>query len=160
MDAAPLTDRDPSTWTPEEIEMLTKDKAEAERATFDPEREADQGPGNGHDQEEAEEYPKHGFSSKFVMACLHANEDGDARLFVELHRGRFLYDHAAGVWLKFSGHVWQEDLLNEATEGVEKVIEVFGLEAQRQAWQRLQAEKSGQTERAKKHGKNEEDLFS
>ena len=93
------------------------------------EPEPDQGNGgNGHDTDQAEEYPKHGFSSKFVMACLHANEDGDARLFIELHRGRFVYDTAAGVWFKWAGNYWVEDLLNEAMAGIEEVISVYGLE--------------------------------
>ena len=142
-----MTDRDPSTWTPEEIRRINKPLIEAERREYgpDPEPEADQ--------------PKHGFSSKWVMACLHENEDGDARLYVELHRGRFVYDTAAGVWDRWTGNYWKDDLLDEATEAVEKVIEVYSLEVERQAWQRLQSEKSGQPERAKNHASNEDALL-
>jgi putative DNA primase/helicase len=70
-----------------------------------------------------------------------------------------MYDHAAGVWYKWNGHYWIEDFLNEVMAGVEEVISVFGLEAQRQAWQRLQAEKSGNQDRAKKHERNETELY-
>ena len=124
----------------------------------DPEPEQADG-GNGHDNDQAEEYPKHGFSSKFVMDCLHANEDGDRKLLIELLRGRFLYDTASGVWYKWNGHYWVEDFLNEVMAGIEEEIEIYGLEAQRQAWQRLQAEKSGNQDRAKKHEKNETELY-
>jgi len=158
MEAATLTDIS-------EIRRMTEAAAEAERAEYDPEGpapapEPDQGDGgNGKDTDQADAYPQHGFSSKWVMARLQANEDGDARLIVELLRGRFLYDHASGVWYKWNGNYWVEDYLNEVMAGVEEGISVYGLEAHRQAWQRLQAEKSGQTERAKKHAQNEEELF-
>jgi putative DNA primase/helicase len=150
---APLTDI-------EEVRRMTKAKAEDERAQFqgDPEPEQSEG-GNGHDTDQAEDYPTHGLRSKFVMAWLHANEDGDAKLLVELLKGRFMYDHAAGVWYKWNGHYWVEDFLNEVMAGVEEVISVYGLEAHRQAWQRLQAEKSGNQDRAKKHERNETELY-
>jgi putative DNA primase/helicase len=160
MDAAPMTDRDPSTWTQEEIKRRSEARAEAERTKYAPDPEPEQADGgNGHDTDQAEDYPKHGFSNKFVMACLHGNEDGDARLYTELHRGRSVFDHAAGIWYRWSGHFWVEDFLNEVMAGVEKVISVYGLEAQRQAWQRLQAEKSGQTAKATSHEKTESGLI-
>ena len=64
-----------------------------------------------------------------------------------------------GSGYKWNDHYWVEDLLNEAMAAIEKVIEVYGLEAQRQAWQRLQAEKSGQNAKATKHEKNETELY-
>ena len=96
---------------------------------------------------------------RLSLQGLRENEDGDARLFVELHRGRFLYDHAAGVWYKWNGHYWVEDFLNEVMAGIEEVISVYGQTAQREAWLRLQAEKSGNQAKAKIHEQNENDLM-
>ena len=94
-----------------------------------------------------------------VLARLRENEDGDARLFVELNRGQTVYDHAAGKWYEFIGHSYQEDLLDQATAKVEGVISVYGQTAQREAWLRLQAEKSGNQAKAKKHEGNENELY-
>ena len=154
MEATHLTDLD-------EIRRMTEAAVEAERTQFQDNAHTHQetNGGNGHDTGEAEDYPKHGFRSKFVLDCLHANEDGDARLFVGLFRGRFLFDHAAGVWFIWAGNYWAEDQLNEVMAGIEEVISVYGLEAQRQAWQRLQAEKSGDQGRAKKHERNEAEFI-
>jgi putative DNA primase/helicase len=156
---------DAATWTQEEIKHRANAKAEAERAQFqgNPEPE-EQGDGNnGHDKEwtgtptdQEEPAP---IPPAFVLDCLRSNEDGDAKLFVELHRGRFKYDHAVGVWYKWAGNYWTEDLLNEVMAGIEKVISVYGQAAQRQAWLRLQAEKSGNQDKAKTHRETEDGLI-
>jgi hypothetical protein len=145
MDAATLTDLDPSTWTPEEIKRRTEATAEAEPGKYgfapDPEPEPEQGNGgNDHDREQADHQAQR-FSSKFVFSCLYSKEDGDATLFIELHRGLFCFDTAAGSWFKWAENYWTEDHLNEAMAAVESVISVYGETAQREAWQRLQAEK-------------------
>lgn len=149
-DTAHLTD-------PEKVRRMTEAAAEAERLKYAPDPEQPDG-GNGHDTDQGQGGPEN-LSSAFVLGYLRANEDGDARLYVELHRGRFTYDHAAGVWFKFSGHAWQEDRLNEAAERVSAVIDVYGLEVQRQAWLRLQAEKAGNQAKAKTHERNETELL-
>jgi len=81
---------------PEEIRRMTEAAAEAERLKYatEPEPEQTDG-GDGSDAYQGQGKPE-SLSSAFVLDCLHANEDGDAALFVELHWGRFLYDHAAG----------------------------------------------------------------
>jgi putative DNA primase/helicase len=99
------------------------------------------------------------FTSKEILHALACNEDGDAGLYIETHRGRFCYDHAAGLWYKWAGHYWQEDLLWEATEAIGAVIEQYGDEAKRQAGQRLQAEKAKDTDAAKKHADLEDALI-
>lgn len=137
----------------QEIRQAVHELVKVERSEFDqPGPEPDGG--NGHNWEEAAPIP-----SAVVLDCLHANEDGDKKLFVELHRGRFVFDHAAGIWFKWAGNYWQEDFLSEVMAGVEEVISVYGLEAQRQAWQRLQAEKSGNQSKAKKHEQHETELY-
>jgi len=123
MKATPLTDLN-------EIRLLTEAAAEAERREYAPNPE----PINDHEQEERDPIP-----SAVVLARLRENEDGDARLFVELHRGRFLFDHAASVWYKWTGNYWAEDFLNEVMAGIEEIISIYGQTAQREAWLRLQA---------------------
>ncbi len=151
MDAAPLTDLD-------EIRRMTEATRDAEpgKYGFAPDPEHDQGNGgNGHDREgEPEQIP-----AAVILARLRDQEDGDARLFVDLHRGRFIFDHAAGTWFKWAGHFWTEDFLNEVMAGVERVISVYGHQAEKEAWLRLQAEKSGDKAKAKIHEGHEDALM-
>ena len=83
-----------------------------------------------------------------VLGALRRNEDGDAELFIQLHRERFLYDHAAGSWHVWAGHYWKPDTREEALAGVVKVADVYLAEMKRQAWARIKAEKAGQTKAA------------
>jgi putative DNA primase/helicase len=147
-----------ATWTIEEIRRMSEATVLRERSEFSP--DPAQGNENEQDPDQTKNYPNNGFRSKFVLSCLEANEDGDTRIYKKLHRSRFVYDHQAGTMFKFGPHAWGEDLLNEATEAVEGVIDVYGIEAQRQAWQRTQAEKSGQTAKAEKHQKTETELIN
>ncbi|HQP25437.1 MAG TPA: hypothetical protein PLP16_09735 [Smithellaceae bacterium] len=71
------------------------------------------------------------FSSADVIDALNRNEDGDAWLYIEIHSGRFCYDTAAGCWYKWSGHYWEEDLLNDALRSIRDVIEVYLCELDR-----------------------------
>lgn len=89
------------------------------------------------------------FETEFVLKSLDANEDGDARLFCEIHNGKFIYDHAAGVWYSWAGHFWREDLTNEVMAAIDQVIDVYGDEATRQALAMTAAEKTGRTEESK-----------
>ena len=82
------------------------------------------------------------FSSSEVLKALNSNEDGDAWLYIELHRGLFVFDHAAGCWFVWAGHYWKEDVLGEALQAVQAVVEVYGHEFLRQSWLVLKAVKS------------------
>lgn len=53
-----------------------------------------------------------------ILQALHRNEDGDADLFIKKHRGRLVYDHAAGQWFTWAGHHWEADTTEEALAGV------------------------------------------
>jgi len=99
------------------------------------------------------------FTPEEIIKALQCCEDGDARLYIETHRGQRCYDNAAGLWYLWASHYWKEDLLNEATEAIFAVIELYGEEAGRQAWQRLQAEKAKDKETAKKHEDLEDQLL-
>lgn len=80
-----------------------------------------------------------GLSGEYVDQCAKDGELGDARLFIQLVRDRFCYDHAAGRWFRFTGHVWEEDLLGEVTATLQEVSETYTTRAKEWAWIRLKA---------------------
>ena len=45
----------------------------------------------------------------YVLDCLAREEEGDARLYAHLFRGRCIYDHTEGFWYEWHGHAWQRD---------------------------------------------------
>jgi hypothetical protein len=53
------------------------------------------------------------FSPADLETALNAQMDGDARLLIELCRDDFCFDAAAGMWFRFNGSHWEEDILNE-----------------------------------------------
>lgn len=60
---------------------------------------------------------------RFVMQCLDNNERGDGILFASLQRGKLVCNKSKKdkPWLKWAGHHWQPDHLDEAVRGVEEV---------------------------------------
>ena len=64
-------------------------------------------------------------SSKFVRDCLAANELGDGVLFAKLLRDKFLYNTSEGTWLKWNGHHWERDELEDVLTHVESVVDVI-----------------------------------
>jgi putative DNA primase/helicase len=104
-------------------------------------------PGNEQSMDEGDHGPEGSkeqtLSSQEILEALNANEDGDARLFIELHRGRFCYDHSAGQWFKWSGHFFQEDIVEDALQSIQTIVEEYSQEFKRQAWLLLKAAKSG-----------------
>ena len=77
-----------------------------------------------------------------ILNCLNSNEDGDASMFIQLHRNRFCYDHSIGKWFKWYGHYWKEDLVGEVYSGFDAAIDEYGKEASRQCSLRLDAAKN------------------
>lgn len=78
-------------------------------------------------------------TSKDIKTALKRNEDGDAELFISLHKDKFCYDHSLGKWFKWGGHFWQEDIIGDVFTGIESVIEMYSQEAKRQSSLRLNA---------------------
>ena len=116
----------------EEIRAEAERIIETERATYAPAPEQDA-------RADAEPIP-----SADILQALHQNEDGDADLFIRLHRGRLVYDHAARQWFTWAGHHWEVDTTEEALAGVAEVADLYVTEMKRQAWARAGAEKAGQ----------------
>lgn len=133
----------------DEIRRMVNERANAEReANARPEAEE-----KGQDEPSKDAIP-----SSDILEALSRNQDGDALLYIRIHRGRFCYDKAASRWYVWNGHFWEKDTLNEATRAIDAVIEIYGHEARRQAWLRLSAEKAGKKE-AGKHKDIEDALF-
>lgn len=128
----------PSPQTIEEIRAAAEEQVEFERRKYatDPDPESSNPEGTAS------------FSSKRIREALSRNEDGDAGMLIELCRGRFVWDSSEGRWYVNRGHYWELDTLGEAMRAIDAVIECYALEAERQNWQRAQAEKSGNTEKA------------
>lgn len=75
------------------------------------------------------------FTSDEIIDALNRNEDGDTWLYIELYRDRFCYDTAASRWYKWSGHFWEEDILNDAMRAVDTVIAIYATELNRLSWE-------------------------
>lgn len=100
------------------------------------------------------------FPREVILDALQRNEDGDAWLFVELHRCQFCYDTAAGRWYKFGPHHWQPDYKNDAMRSIDAVVDVYAhAAAAQEAWLRLKAEKAEKTDEAKRHEIIEKNLL-
>jgi putative DNA primase/helicase len=63
-----------------------------------------------------------------ITHALARNEDGDAKLFVKEHTGRWVFDHAAGRWYFWQDHYWTEDKVNDILRALDPVIYRFETE--------------------------------
>lgn len=82
-----------------------------------------------------------GACPRLVLSCLSQNERGDGILYATLHRGRFLYSQAAGMWMVRIGGRWTPDLGNEAFLAVEEVALLYRREGGKLAVKVRQLEK-------------------
>lgn len=117
-------------WTQDKIRDECEQKAEQEKLSFCPD----------DSQGEPEPGGESGrFESAFVLKCLFQNQVGDAEIFKRLHRGLFLYDHAAGQWFKWAGHYWEPDRTESVVAAMQAVCRVYGTDLQRVSWRANQA---------------------
>ena len=58
---------------------------------------------------DAEAVPLPETQLEFVLECLQDEEEGDARLYCHLFRGKCVYDHTEGMWYEWQGHHWERD---------------------------------------------------
>ncbi|MBM4289484.1 MAG: hypothetical protein FJ135_15310 [Deltaproteobacteria bacterium] len=89
-------------------------------------------------QEEAT-FSKPVFSFTDLLNFAKSGEAGDAKLFALLFAGKLLKDHSSDRWYRFTGHHWEEDLLNEALARVEDLIPHYVTAARQCAEQELKA---------------------
>lgn len=134
----------------EEIVSAVHIQVEDERRHYAPEPELR--------TEDKAEQESEAITSDGILKALARNEDGDAELFIGLHRGGLVYDHATSAWYVYDGHHWRQDLTEKALAGVVKVADVYVTEMKRQAWARVKDEKAGQTKAADKAKEQEDRL--
>ena len=137
-------------WTADEIRAECERKAAAERLLFCPEDE----PGAPNEPDTVPDEPGAPgaggrFPSQFVLKCLSENQEGDAKLFRAIHRGRFLYDHSARAWFWWSGNYWETDRVELVVADLQAVCNVYETELQRISWQLNQAKTKEETEHLK-----------
>ena len=94
-----------------------------------------------------------------ILECLNANEDGDAQMYVNLHRGTFCYDRAMDDWYSWNNDYWELDKTGEALPAIQGVVQEYAAEAKRQAIARICAEKNGRTTQAESHQTQEKELL-
>jgi putative DNA primase/helicase len=124
----------------DEIQRLVEEEVESERQLYEVPDEPAPGPAvtNGRRLTEDE-----------LAQCLEDGEDGDAWLFAEIHRGRFIFDHSENQWFEFVGHSWRPDILREHLTALDAVIDIYAQEALRMGWLKNKAERKGEKEKAK-----------
>jgi putative DNA primase/helicase len=98
-------------------------------------------------------------SQQFVLTCLKDNEDGDARLLTKLVKNKFCFDHSEDRWYIFNDKYWKKDVVEEIIRSIDKVIEVYGQEAQNQSSKRIKAAGTGDKTGQEKAEKLENDLL-
>ncbi len=124
----------------DEIQRLVEEEIECERQLYEVPDEPAPGPAVTNGRR---------FTENELTQCLEDGPDGDAWLFAEIHRGRFIFDHSENQWFEFVGHSWRPDILREHVTAIDAVIDVYAQEAARMGWLRSKAEQKGEKEKAK-----------
>lgn len=114
---------------------------------------------DGSDQDKSDTSDSRQFSSAEIMEALRRNEDGDAKLYVELHRGRLCFDTTAGRWYIWGSHHWQEDILNDALRVVGDVVEAYLIESERVSWSQHDTLRRGSVEEGTGFGETRKSLL-
>lgn len=88
------------------------------------------------------------FSHDELWRALDADQDGDAWLYAQIQKDKFLYDHSSGFWYRWDEHHWIEDLTGQALAELDCVVECYSKEANNWSWMRLKATQAGKVEEA------------
>lgn len=110
-----------------DLEAIRREREAAEARARAEEEESSGGGPPGGDGGGGES----GIDSKLLGQCLHLNNAGDAEIYRRLHDGRYIYNNAMGKWLRWQGHHWEIDYMNEALGAVQDVAELYDQEAWR-----------------------------
>lgn len=97
---------------------------------------------SNHQPDEYPDQPRQ-FSEQTIWNCLQDNEKGDAKLFVNLFRDKYIYDHTEKQWYYWNDHYWRADIINQVTSSIESIIEIYKEEVRRQNWELSKCKKSG-----------------
>lgn len=59
----------------------------------------------------------------FTEKCMSTYELGDGLLYASVLRDRFLYNASAAAWMRWTGHTWGIDIMEENLSAVESVVD-------------------------------------
>jgi putative DNA primase/helicase len=96
---------------------------------------------------------------QFVLDCLWSNQDGDAKLYTHLNHLEFCFDHNEGRWYIFKKHYWSKDKKAKHFTAVDKIIDLYEKEAQRQFKIEVAAIKAGDTKKVETAQANRTELL-
>lgn len=64
-------------------------------------------------------------SDEDIFKAAFEGQKGAASLFIRLHKDRFCFDHASGIWYTWKSHYWEREPLGEPLKAVDSVAELF-----------------------------------
>ncbi|MCL5124020.1 MAG: phage/plasmid primase, P4 family [Deltaproteobacteria bacterium] len=105
---------------------------------------------NPNSQEALRDENTRAISSSSILWAVDNNELGDSELFQRLMKGRYCFDHAAGTWMKWTGHYWAEDDAGDVVFAMGEVVDLYEAESERQAKFEAQANREDKKDEAKK----------
>ena len=95
----------------------------------------------------------------FVLWTAQNEQEGAARLIVELLRDEYVYDHTEGQWYRYNGVHWEQDRISQVYVERYRVVDLYAAHAEEAAKRRTQAAKN-KDKNAEQHEKYIEDLFN
>ena len=98
------------------------------------------------------------FTDVELLNFAKAGQVGDARLFIRLSTGKFVYDHAADRWYRWGGHFWIDDDVETVLMALDRAVDLYHQAAAHCAWQRAQAIRESD-EKAAKDAAARESIF-
>ena len=78
---------------------------------------------NQEEFESKRPFKKSPISKNEIRKALSSNEVGDARIFKQLFKNKFVYDHILGAWYYWNEHYWRKDYLENALSSVNDVVD-------------------------------------
>ncbi len=135
-----------------EAEEKTKSKEQDKGNSFNFDSNDPEGAASEPDDPKKDGRFINGFDSAYVLKCLSRNQIGDAELFQAIHRGKLLYDHAAGAWFRWVGHFWEQDKTESYITAVQAVCKVYESELMRMSWRANGARAKGEPPDKKSEG--------
>lgn len=100
---------------------------------------------------EKEKISKLPASNKTVLRALYEDEDGDAYLFIQCLKNRYVYDHITCSWYYWNDHFWRLDKINHVVTLVKEVIQLYGEQDIYETLTYQAAEKEGDDKKVQKH---------
>jgi len=98
-------------------------------------------------EKEAQELPapekEEKITSDFIKECLNKNELGDALLYAELFRDKFVFSKGMKEWFTWGDHFWKRDIMDSSLAAVEQVALLYSDEAKKLYTERNKKIKDG-----------------